>query len=153
MSNYWIINELKIHCFFFAVECSDGSKVSDTEELLGGLGSQDDINERLRTTCTTPPLQSQDNTVPPSPLPPSAPNENSSTPKKQIPEHHLNFEVIYLMAFIPKLMFWSVILWLKVKKAYLEFCKNGVFSVTPTTFFSLYIPTKSMDVDFFPIHV
>ncbi|RZC39492.1 uncharacterized protein BDFB_000236, partial [Asbolus verrucosus] len=67
-------------------ECGDG-KVSDTEELLGRLGSEDDANERLRTACTTPPLQPQDETVPTPTL-----TEDASTPKKQIPQHHLNFE-------------------------------------------------------------
>jgi hypothetical protein len=72
----------------FSVECGDG-KVSDTEELLGRLGSEVDANERLRTACTTPPLQTQDETVPP-----PTPTEDSSTPNKQIPQHHLNFEVL-----------------------------------------------------------
>ncbi|XP_008200263.1 uncharacterized protein nkd [Tribolium castaneum] len=67
----------------FSVECGDG-KVSDTEELLGRLGSEVDGNERLRST--TPPLPSQDETVPT-----PTPDDASNTPKKQ-PQHHLNFE-------------------------------------------------------------
>ncbi|KAJ3640135.1 hypothetical protein Zmor_003451 [Zophobas morio] len=60
----------------FSVECGDG-KVSDTEELLGRLGSEVDA-------CTTPPIQPQDVSAP------STPTEDTS-PKKT-PQHQLNFE-------------------------------------------------------------
>lgn len=72
----------------FLVECGDG-KVSDTEELLGRLGSEEDTNERLRTACTTPPLQNQESAR-------SAPAEDSSAEKNTPEKHHLNFEVLMI---------------------------------------------------------
>lgn len=78
------------------VECGDG-KISDTEELLGKLGSEDDnISNRLRTSCTTPPVQQQSTTNLDSSnnnnntqLPASNPQENPQSPQ----QHQLNFEV------------------------------------------------------------
>lgn len=67
---------------FFPAETNYG-KVSDTEELLGNGFHESDSDDRLRTACTTPPVDTNINTTE------RVSQQPSTNPNNQ---QHLNLE-------------------------------------------------------------